>query len=155
MSKSFGYAVALLAAVVLAAPAAYASSFVNSSVDGSVAGSRGSSDSVRLSSESSDDDRRAQIEDGTYRIARIDRTADQGQVLLTLQPGRADTAARSFQLEVPAQAFGEVQPQLGELVRAQRRSYGVQFARGEEPQAFFLVVADAWQPGIAARPLTP
>jgi hypothetical protein len=42
----------------------------------------------------------------------------------------------------------------GDLVDVQRRDYGFQFARNDNRQAFFLVLADDWHDELAARPVT-
>lgn len=132
-----------------------ASSFVGSSAQSGVEGSRGSSDSVRLSSNSSAGDNTAAIRDGTYRVAQVDELAGDDALLLTLAPHRMTEPAQAVQLEVPRQAFGGAWPDVGELVQAQRRDYGVQFVRGDQPDPFFMVVADAILPELDARPLTP
>lgn len=147
-------ALVALAALVLAS-GSLAGSLVASSADAGVEGSRGSSNSVTLSSNSSADGHAAAIQDGTYHIARIDNAADSDALLLTLQPGDEAKLAQTVQLEMPRQAFGRIQPQVGEQLLAQRRSHGVRFAREGTTEPLFLLMADAVLPELDARPLTP
>lgn len=136
---------------------AHAGSLVASSADAGVEGSRGSSNSIKLSSTSLADDNTATVQDGTYRVAQVDKLSDGQALLLMLDPEDASRGGQAFQLQVPRQAFDQEPPRVGELVQAQRRNYGVQFARGNrnEFEPFFMVVVDAVLPELNARPLTP
>lgn len=127
-----------------------AGSFVGSSADSGVQSSQGSSDSIKLSSNSSADDQTAAIRDGAYRIAAVQEESDQW--LLQLQPEHGQADAQAFQLQVPRPSF-DGQPRVGETIHARQRAYGVQFVRGHEQTPFFLVMADAVQPELATRAL--
>ena len=71
---------------------------------------------------------------------------------LTLEE-HAAAGAEGFRLDVPAHAFGDVAPVAGEVIQARHRPYGLQFARGPQADAFFLVLADNWNRELAPRPL--
>ena len=145
--------VSLLTAALALACAAQAEGVVSSAGSAGSASSQVSSDSIKDSSKSSSGDKTAMVRDGAYRVAQVE-AGESGQLLLTLEPQNlAD--AQTFQLQVPLQAFGGTQPTTGELVQAQRRGYGVQFARGTPQEPFLIVVADAVHPELSNRPLTP
>ena len=150
------FRILLVAGAAALAGSVQAGSLVASSADAGVDGSRGSSESVKTSNNSSaKDDRTAAIHDGAYRVAAVDPVADAANaVLLTLDP-QGIAGAQRLQLEVPAKAFDGAQPQAGEIVQAQRRNYGVQLARGPLHEPFFMVMNDATSPELASRPLTP
>ena len=114
---------------------------------------RGSSDSLRSSSVSSDDDRAAAI-DGEYRVAAVDPIEGRpGMMRLTMDPLAAADGRGRIELDLPDRALGE-QPILpGDTVAAQHRPYGVEFARGATREAFFLVLADDWSRDMATRPV--
>ena len=113
---------------------------------------KGSSNSIGGSSDSSSGkDKTAMVQDGTYRVATVTPDAQGGTVRLGLEPhGIAD--AQAFVLSVPVQALAGQVPATGDLVQAQRRDYGVQFARADQP--FYLGLADAWNAELDSRPLT-
>ena len=143
----------VLAAALAFGAAAQAGSFASSASSAGSASLKGSSDSIKGSSNSISDDKTAMVKDGAYRVAQVE-AGESGQLLLTLEPQNlAD--AQTFQLQVPMQAFGGTQPTTGELVQAQRRGYGVQFARGTPQEPFLIVLADAVHPELSNRPLTP
>lgn len=141
--------------VAILGATAHAGSLVASSADAGVEGSRGSSNSVKLSSNSSADDQTVAIRDGIYRVARVDAAADGSALRLTLNAQGEPAGVQDLQLDIPRPAFAGVQPRVGELLQVQRRDHGVRFARGAEHEPFFLVVADAVTAELDARPLTP
>ena len=117
------------------------------------ASSKGLSNSIEGSSDSSSGkDKTAMVQDGIYRVVTVSPDVQGGTVRLGLEPqGMAD--AQAFVLNVPVQALGGELPVAGDLLQAQRRDYGVQFARADQP--FYLVLADAWNAELDSRPLTP
>lgn len=117
------------------------------------ASSRGSSNSIEGSSDSSSGkDKTAMVQDGTYRVATVTPDTQGGTVRLGLEPQGMAADAQAFVLNVPMQALGDHVPATGDLLQAQRRDYGVQFARADQP--FYLVLADAWNAELDSRPLT-
>lgn len=119
-----------------------ASSATSSASSAGSASLRGSSDSIKGSSDSSRDD--PKVAEGEYRVAAIDPIDEQpGMLRLTLEP--LATEATGFQLDLPDRAFGKRTPVTGDVVSARHRPYGLEFARGDTREAFFLVLADDWQ----------
>ena len=147
-----------LALAAFAAPALADSIVTAGSSAGSSASSagsaslKGSSNSIEGSSTSSRGDKTALVHDGTYRVTAVTPDVRADTVRLGLVP-QGMVGAEAFVLNVPVGAFGDQPPTTGELVQAQRRAYGVQFARADQP--FYLVLADAWNAELDARPLTP
>lgn len=116
------------------------------------ASSKGLSNSIEGSSDSSSGkDKTAMVQDGTYRVATVTPDAPAGTVRLGLEP-QGMAGAPAFVLNVPVQALAGKVPVAGDLLQAQRRDYGVQFARADQP--FYLVLADAWNAELDSRPLT-
>ena len=136
-------------AAVFAAPFAHADSFASSASSAGSASSGSVSDSLQGSSNSStgNNNRRA---DGTYQILEVTPT-----------PGRANSARIAMQLGADAkerivldlpQAVADKQALgSGVLVQVKNRDYGLEFARGDNRQAFFLVLADEVYNELAAR----
>ena len=116
------------------------------------ASSKGSSNSIEGSSDSSSGkDKTAMVQDGAYRVATVAPDAQAGTVRLGLEP-QGMAGAQAFVLNVPVKALGGQIPVAGDVLQAQRRDYGVQFARADQP--FYLVLADAWNAELDSRPLT-
>ena len=133
-----------LACAVMAGPA-LAESLAGSSASSASAGSSASigsvSDSFKGSSGSSN--QRTAVAEGDYRVAAVAAVADHpGQMRLTLQPLAAD--AQVVLLDLPQQALDRNSVGVGQVVAVQARPYGLEFARGDTRQAFFLVLDDDW-----------
>jgi hypothetical protein len=143
-------AMLLLAAFSL--PALAASSAASSASD-SLSTSVGSvSNSFRGSSESSD--RPARTADGDYRVTEVAAADDAqpGMLKLTLAPAAGEGEA--FALVLPQKAVDAGGVAVGEVVRAQNRPYGVEFAHAGTRQPFFLVLQDDWYRELASNPVT-
>jgi hypothetical protein len=76
-----------------------------------------------------------------------------GLLRLTMEPLEATADARGFQLDLPARALGGRAIVPGDVISAQQRPYGLEFARGRQREAFFLVLADEWHRDLETRPL--
>lgn len=157
MSKGLIRQTLIAALCVVAAPAFAESLTASASSAGSSASSagsaslRGSSDSLRSSSDSSKEDERAAVTDGDYRVAAVETIDGQPDMLrLTMEPVAAPGAER-FQLDLPQRALGAQPITAGDLVAAQHRPYGLEFARGATREAFFLVLADDWTRDLDTR----
>ena len=61
---------------------------------------------------------------------------------------------REFVLELPRLALAEQPLAKGDLVQANQRPYGFEFARFDTQQAFFLVLTDDWQRELDSHPVT-
>ena len=93
--------------------------------------------------------------EGDYRVAAVEEIAGQpGMVRLTLEPLASGTDAAGFRLALPQRALGERRLGAGDTISARRRPYGLEFARGDTRDAFFLVLADAWNQDLQTRVLT-
>ncbi len=162
MSASLIRPLVLSACCLLAAPsfaeslATSASSAASSAASAGSASLRGSSESIQGSSGSSGNETRTTVVDGDYRVAAIDPIEGAGGMLrLTVTPLPATTGGRGFQLDLPARALGDRQLIAGDLISAQQRPYGIEFARAVNREAFFLVLADDWNRDLETRPLAP
>lgn len=123
-----------------------AESFASSASSAGSASSGSVSDSIKDSSNSSSSNRN--VAEGPYRVmdvAQIDATP--GKPAMTQLTLRATEAgpAREFVLELPRVALADRPLATGDLVQASQRPYGFEFARGDNRQAFFLVLTDDWQ----------
>lgn len=148
---------ALVCAVAFSGAALAESITTSASSAGSSASSAGSA-SVRgssnsLTSSSGEEKKQAEVKDGDYRVAAVETVAERpGLLRLTLEAQGA-APSDAMRLDVPVRAFGEQPPVAGEVIQASHRPYGLQFARGADRQAFFLVLADNWNRELDARPL--
>lgn len=156
MSSIHRLATLALAASALAAfttPAVRAESFASSASSAGSASVGSLSDSVKGSSNSSTGG--TKTAEGEYRIdavALVDGKPD--QLRLTLKPlapqaGHADTV----QVDLPRRALGDQALAAGDRVQVTQRTWGLEFARAENREPFFLALADAWRDGMAARPV--
>ncbi len=150
-------AIALLAAGVpaLLAPAQAASS-ASSAVSDSIGALSGSvSTSFEKSSNSSS---RRDVAAGDYRIVDVAAVDGRpGLLRLRLQAVEADAAdvaaGDGFWLLLPQQAFDNGRLAAGQIVSALARPYGLEFARADTRQAFFLVLADTWYRELQSNPV--
>ena len=83
-------------------------------------------------------------------VGVLARRAD--RLRLTMDPVAAPGAER-FQLDLPERALGAEPIAAGDLVAAQHRPYGIEFARRATREAFFLVLADDWTRDLDTRPV--
>jgi len=142
-------ALATLAAISL--PALAASSAASSASE-SLSTSVGSvSDSFQNSSASSD--RPNRTADGDYKVIEV-AAADErpGKLRVMLQP--AEGAGQAFELYLPQKAVDAGGVAVGQVVSARNRDYGVEFARADNRQPFYLVLEDAWYQELASNPVT-
>jgi hypothetical protein len=146
---------ALLATLWLAVclPAA-AESSAASSASNSASSTVGSlSDSVKGSSDSSS--KTTTVAEGEYRIIELAAFPERpGTVRLTLQALAGTGADGVLFLVVPAPALDGGRLVAGQIVTARQRPYGVEFARGDDGQAFFLALSDDWLRELQARAVT-
>jgi len=74
-----------------------------------------------------------------------------GKTRVMLQPVAGEGEA--FVLYLPQQAIDDGAVATGQTVRAEQKPYGVQFARADTQQAFFLMLDDEWHRELAANPV--
>jgi hypothetical protein len=139
----------LLAAAVL--PAA-AESLVGSSVaGGSSASSAGSSASEKSSNSSSKNNK---VAEGPYRIIDVAQVPERpGQLRLRLQAAATPGVDGELMLYLPEQTYARSGLAAGQDVTARQRPYGMEFARADTQQAFFLVLGDDWMRELPANPV--
>jgi hypothetical protein len=144
-------AIALLCAAG-AAPS-LAESFASSASSAGSASSGSVSDSLGGSSKSSSGD--AKVAEGEYRVVDVAELADRpGLLRMTLQATATPGEAGELLLMLPRQALAPRGLAAGATVHARHRPYGLEFAYADTREAFFLVLADAWQRELAPRPVT-
>lgn len=144
----FRTCIAAAALAIIAAPA-IAESLAGSSASSASAGSSASigsvSDSFQGSSDSSRGERTAA---GDWRVIDVAALAERpGTARLTLQAlveGETGTGARTLTLDLPQRAVDRGAIGVGQRVVASARPYGIEFARGDNREAFYLVLDDAW-----------
>lgn len=134
----------------LAAPS-FAESFASSASSTASASVGSLSDSLRGSSDSSSPNR---VAAGDYRVIEVAAVSDKpGTLRVTLEPVSANGGAQPFKLDLPQQLALDQGIAPGAVVAARERPYGVEFAKGEPAQAFFLVLADEWYRELQSRAL--
>ena len=147
-----GLAVSVLSAALLASAPARAESSAASSASDSVSDSVGSiSTSINGSSNSSSGDKK--VAAGDYKV--IDMAAVDGQpgmVRLHLLAA-AEGAKDEFFLTLPQQAVANGHVAQGNVITANARPYGLEFAAADTKKAFFLVVEDDWHRELASHPV--
>ena len=141
--------VSLALAVMLGAAQAQADSVASSASSAGSASSGSVSDSFKGSSNSSSgQDRRA---DGDYKIIELAAAPDRpGIARITMV---AEDPTQRFVLDLPQKIVDQQRLGRGDVVHAQQREYGYEFARGDTRAAFFLVLADDWYGELAAHPV--
>jgi hypothetical protein len=96
------------------------------------------------------------LADGDYRVIDIAEAPDRpGLLRLTLQgEATADKAATSFELFLPRPAFEQAQLATGQQIRTRQRTHGIEFARADAREPFFLALRDEWYRELASHPVT-
>ncbi|UVH54953.1 hypothetical protein NWF24_19125 [Variovorax paradoxus] len=152
MTFRYFFRLAGIAAVLATALNAQADSFTSSVASSAGSASSGSvSASLRGSSKSSFDGDK--VAEGDYRITEVAQaTGREGFTRVAMQSD--SDAQQRIVLELPQATFAKERLGLGDLVHAQQRTYGTAFARGDTREAFYLVLADDWYGGLAARPVS-
>jgi hypothetical protein len=107
--------------------------------------------SLRGSSKSSFDGDK--VAEGDYRITEVAQAGDREGFTRVAMQSDSDAQQRIV-LELPQATFAKERLGPGDLVHAQQRTYGTAFARGDTREAFYLVLADDWYGGLAARPVS-
>ena len=139
----------LVAAGLATAAAAHAESFASSASSAGSASVGSLSDSIKGSSNSSSGNNK--VAEGDYKIIEVAALPERpGMLRLTL---RQDDAHEFF-LELPQQALGARGAAAGDTVSAHYRPYGLEFARADTREPFFLVLADDWRRELDARPVS-
>ena len=134
--------IALLLAA-LAMPAMSASSTSSAASDSASSTASSGSDSLKKSSDSSTKTDTAAA--GDYEVMAVTAVAERpGTLRMTLQAVADRSADGEYFLYVPEQTVDRSRLAAGQIVTARARPYGLEFAKGETGQAFFLVLNDDW-----------
>ncbi len=149
MNFRFGLNLACLIAAAVSSSYAHAESFALSASSAGSESSGSVSDSLRGSSDSSTD--KEKTASGDYRITHIAEAPERNDfVRVTMQ---SEDSRQEIKLDLPLAVFAKQGLGPGDLVSAQRRVYGFEFAHGGTHEAFYLVLADNWHGELAARPV--
>jgi hypothetical protein len=130
-------------------PAMAASSAASTSSAGSSASVGSASDSIQASSNSSAG---TKVAEGPYRVIDVALAPDAAgrrQVRLAAVQGE-----QGFVLLLPEATALHVQLVAGDIVQVRERGYGLQFARADAREPFFLVLDDARWRELQSRPVT-
>lgn len=143
------FGLTLLLALLAAPVAVRAASFASSASSAGSASVGSVSDSLQGSSNSSssDDD----VAQGDYRVTEVAQAplrTDFVRVRL-----HSDELRRGFDLDLPQAVWAAQGLGPGDLVHAEPRAYGYEFAHAGSREAFYLVLNDEWYGELAARPL--
>jgi hypothetical protein len=134
---------ALAFAVNASADSTSSASSAGSASSGSV------SDSIGASSNSSTGGGN-KVADGAYHIIDIAQAPERkGMTRVTLQADQG-----SFVLTLPQQTFDQSYLAKGDTVVAKNLEFGVEFARADTREAFFLAIADEVYGELASRKVT-
>lgn len=138
---------ACLAAISGLAFTVHAESLPSSASSAGSASSGSVSASLHESSDSSSkDEKRA---DGDYRIIDVAEAPERADFRrVTMQ---ADASQQRIVLDLPANILDKQGLGRGDLVYAQNRVYGLEFARSDTREAFYLVLADKWHEELTPR----
>lgn len=149
MSFSNRLILSSLLTLAAALPVQAASSLASTSSEGSSASVGSLSDSVQGSSNSSSG---TKVAEGPYRVIDLVREPEgAGRTRVTLA---AVQGTQTFVLLLPAPAAAQAQLAAGDIVQVRERGYGLQFARAEAREPFFLVLDDARWRELQSRPVT-
>lgn len=138
---------ALCLGAVLCLPlASHADSFASSASSAGSAFSGSASDSLKGSSNSSSGDKKTA--DADYRIIDVAQAPGRdGFVRVTMETD----AAQRLVLDLPAAVFEPQRLARGDAIRAGQREWGIEFARADTREPFFLVLADDWHRELEPR----
>jgi hypothetical protein len=113
------------------------------------------SDSIHGSSKSSSGDNK--VADGDYEVLEVAALPGRpGMLRLRMQTHTAagNKEASGFLLDLPQQALGQRGLAAGDIVSVYNRPYGLEFARAQTREAFFLVLTDEWRSDLDAHAVT-
>jgi type IV secretory pathway TrbL component len=150
MTFTRNFRLACMAACLALAFNAKAELFTSLASSAGSASSGSASASLRGSSKSSFDGDK--VAEGDYRITEVAQATDRaGFTRVAMQ---SDDTQQRIVLELPQATFAKERLGPGDLVHAQPRAYGTAFARSDNRQAFYLVLADDLYGELAARPVS-
>ena len=144
-------AAAALCVGVAASPAFAAGSASSASLTGSSASSASVGSVSNSFTASSDGSSKTTAAQGAYKVIEVAAVAERpGMARLRLQPVAAEPGADVL-LNLPAVTVERSGVEVGQLVTVQARPYGLEFARGDTHEAFYLVLDDDWHRELRAH----
>ena len=91
---------------------------------------------------------------GDYHITDVAEVVDRPERLRLTLRGATEGATAEFHLFLPRETVAQAALARGDTVTARSRVYGVEFARVQGAEPFFLVLHDAWYRQLATHPVT-
>ena len=113
------------------------------------------SDSIKGSSNSSSGDKK--VADGDYQVLEVAALPERpGMLRVRMQSHVAagDDESTAFLLDLPRKALGPRGLAAGDIFSVHNRPYGLEFARAQTREAFFLVLNDDWYSDLESRAVT-
>jgi hypothetical protein len=114
------------------------------------------SDSINRSSNSSSGNKK--VADGDYQVleaAALPERPGLMRVRLRTQAAASQGELAEFLLDLPQRTLDQSGLVAGDIVSVHNRPYGLEFARAQTREPFFLVLADDWHNDLNARAVTP
>lgn len=149
MSESSRMILSVLLGATMALPVLAASNLSSASSEGSSASVGSLSDSIQGSSNSASGNK---VAEGPYRVIDVALVPEgTGRTRVTLAAVQGE---QTFTLVLPAGAAAQAQLVAGDIVQVRERGYGLQFARADAREPFFLVLDDARWRELQSRPVT-
>lgn len=100
------------------------------------------------------------VADGDYRVIDMAEATDRpGRMRLTLQAqtgagAAAGQPAFTFELYLPRATLEQARLATGQQIRTRQRPHGIEFARADAREPFFLALHDEWHRELASHPVT-
>lgn len=98
------------------------------------------------------------VADGDYRVIDMAEATDRpGRMRLTLQAQTATAVGQpafTFELYLPKATLEQARLATGQQIRTRQRPHGVEFARADAREPFFLALHDEWHRELASHPVT-
>ena len=146
------YSACLSALLLGATLPAQAESFASSASSAGSASSGSVSDSLGESSDSSSRDKK--VAEGEYRVIDVAEGAGKPEMVRLTVRATDPNAVREFFVQMPRQALGARPVGVNDLVQVRERPYGLEFARVDTREPFFLVLQDDWHRELKSNPVT-
>ena len=148
----------LLSALALVLSAAYLpvqAASTAASLASNSASSTASSASDSLGKSSTSSSPGNDVADGDYRVIDMAEATDRpGRVRLTLQGvAAAGKPGTTFELYLPVATLEQAALTTGQQIRTRQRPYGIEFARADAREPFFLALHDTWHRELASHPV--
>ncbi|MBV8680166.1 MAG: hypothetical protein JO338_06910 [Aquitalea sp.] len=91
------------------------------------------------------------IAEGDYKVVAVAQADQPGKTQLTLVPVAAANATAPFNLFVAQADVKHSGVEAGQIVHAQKQTYGLAFARADNKQPFALLLDQAWKSEVQPK----